>query len=199
MIDKISNKTVVLVVDDSPDSLGMINMALDKAGMAVLVALNGQQALNVLQQMTPDVILMDALMPVMDGFECAQEVRHKLPLTPIIFMTGLNEEKDIVRAFEVGGNDYIVKPIRPQELIVRIRQHINSVNMLREARLALDTVKQHVFCVNDVGSILWATPEAQQLLDQLAVMDTEGEVANLKVNWRNGYPMVRMVITSPFL
>ena len=127
-------KTTVLVVDDSPESLGMINMALDKAGIAVLIALNGQQALNVLQQITPDVVLLDAVMPVMDGFECAHEIRKILPLTPIIFMTGLSEVEDLVKAFDSGGNDYIVKPIHPDELLVRIRQHTNSVRMLTEAQ-----------------------------------------------------------------
>lgn len=166
MMQKFKDKTTVLVVDDSPESLGMINMALDEAGIAVLIALNGQQAMNVLEQVTPDVILLDAVMPVMDGFECAREIRKKLPLTPIIFMTGLSEVEDIVKAFDAGGNDYIVKPIRPEELLVRIRQHTNSVRMLMDAQKVLDSMRQHVFCINQSGRILWATPEAQALLNQ---------------------------------
>ncbi|HHJ19019.1 MAG TPA: response regulator transcription factor [Gammaproteobacteria bacterium] len=165
-MQKFKDKTTVLVVDDSPDSLGMINMALDKAEIAVLIALNGQQALNVLEQITPDVILLDAIMPVMDGYECAREIRKQLPLVPIIFMTGLSDVSDIVKAFDAGGNDYIVKPIRPEELLVRIRQHTNSARMLMEAQKALDSMRQHVFCINKNGKILWATPEAQALLNQ---------------------------------
>jgi DNA-binding NarL/FixJ family response regulator len=160
------DKFIVLVVDDNPDSLGMINMALNDVCMAVLVALNGKQALHVLEQVTPDVILLDAVMPVMDGFECARKIRQALPLTPIIFMTGLTEEEDIVKAFEAGGTDYIVKPIKPQELLARIRQHSNHANMLTEARQALDSARQHVFCVDAQGNILWSTPEAQHLIDQ---------------------------------
>lgn len=165
MIHQIKDKFIVLVVDDNPSSLGMINTALDEVGMAVLVALNGQQALTVLDQVEPDVILLDAVMPVMDGFDCAREIRKLFPLTPIIFMTGLSEEKDIVKAFEAGGTDYIVKPIKPQELLARIRQHSNHANMLTEARQALDSARQHVFCIDTEGNILWSTPEAQQLLD----------------------------------
>lgn len=161
-----SDKFIVLVVDDDPDSLGMINMALDDIGIAVLVALNGQQALNVLDQVTPDVILLDAIMPVMDGYQCARTIRQMLPLMPIIFMTGLSEEEDIVKAFEAGGSDYIVKPIKPQELIARIRQHSTHAKMLTDARQALDASCQHVFCVDDHGILLWATPDAQQLIDQ---------------------------------
>ncbi len=162
---KLKDKTTVLVVDDSPESLGMINMALDEAGVAALVALNGQQALNILEHVTPDVILLDAMMPVLDGFECAQQIRQKLPLIPIIFMTGLSEVEHIVKAFEAGGNDYIVKPIRPEELLVRIRQHTNSARMLLDAQKALDTMQHHVFCIDARGRVLWATPEAQALLD----------------------------------
>ncbi len=160
------DKLTVLVVDDSPESLGMINMALDDAGIAVLIALNGQQALNVIEHVTPDVVLLDAIMPVMDGFECAREVRKKLPLTPIIFMTGLSDVEHIVKAFDAGGNDYIVKPIRPEELMVRIRQHSNNTRMLLEAQKTLDAMRQHVFCINQSGRIIWATPEAQILLNQ---------------------------------
>ena len=160
------DKLTVLVVDDSPESLSMINMALDEAGIAVLIALNGQQAMNVLEYVTPDIVLMDAIMPVMDGFECSREIRKKLPLTPIIFMTGLSEVEHIVKAFDAGANDYIVKPIRPEELLVRIRQHSNNTRKLLEAQNTLDAVRQHVFCINNSGRIVWATPEAQELLNQ---------------------------------
>lgn len=160
------DKLTVLVVDDSPESLSMINMALDEAGIAVLIALNGQQAMNVLEHVTPDIVLLDAIMPVMDGFECSREIHKKLPLTPIIFMTGLSEVEHIVKAFDAGANDYIVKPIRPEELLVRIRQHSNNTRKLLEAQNTLDAVRQHVFCINNSGRIIWATPEAQVLLNQ---------------------------------
>ena len=173
-MQKFRDKTTVLVVDDSPDALSMINMALDRAEIATLVALNGRQALNVLEQITPDVILLDAIMPTMDGYECAREIRQKLPLTPIIFMTGLSDVKDIVKAFDAGANDYIVKPVRPEELLVRIRQHTNSVRMLMEAQKALDAMRQHVFCIDGNGRIIWATPEAQALLSQYQQELAEG-------------------------
>ncbi len=169
------DRLTVLVVDDSPESLSMINMALDEAGIAVLIALNGQQAMNVLEHMTPDIVLLDAIMPVMDGFECAGEIRKKLPLTPIIFMTGLSDVEHIVKAFDAGANDYIVKPIRPEELLVRIRQHSNNTRKLLEAQNALDTMRQHVFCINKSGRIIWATPEAQVLLNQYSEQEQEQE------------------------
>jgi len=183
-MQKFNDKTTVLVVDDSPESLGMINMALDKAGIAVLIALNGQQALNVLEQITPAVILLDAVMPVMDGFECAIEIRKKLPLVPIIFMTGLSEVEHIVKAFDAGGSDYIIKPIHPEELLVRIRQHTSSSRMLIEAQKALDVMRQYVFCIDKRGRILWATPEAQALLNQYQFDNSESvELSDRLSRW----------------
>jgi len=157
-------KRIILVVDDSPDSLGLVNSALNEAGYTVLVSLNGQQALDIVGQIHPHVVLMDAVMPVMDGFECCREVRKILPLTPVIFMTGLNDSEHAVMAFEQGGTDYITKPIRPAELLARIQVHLNNANMISRARAALDSARQHVFAVDPKGGYLWSTPEARNLL-----------------------------------
>jgi DNA-binding response OmpR family regulator/DNA-binding CsgD family transcriptional regulator len=193
-MQKFYDKTTVLVVDDSPESLGMINMALDDAGIVSLIALNGQQALNVLEQITPAVILLDAVMPVMDGFECAVEIRKKLPLTPIIFMTGLSEVEHIVKAFDSGGNDYIIKPFHPEELLVRIRQHTSSARMLIEAQKVLDSMRQHVFCIDKSGRIMWATPEAQTLLNQYQqqsceVVELTDRLSRWLPNGKNGHDL----------
>lgn len=158
------DKPIVLVVDDSPDSLGMINMALDQAGYTVLVALNGRQALDIVEHIQPHAVLMDALMPVMDGFECSRNMREQLPLTPIVFMTGLTEVEHIVKAFESGGNDYITKPINPTELLARITTHVNTARMTCDARIALDVARQFVMAVDNRGRMVWATPDTQALL-----------------------------------
>lgn len=164
-------KPTILVVDDSPDSLGMINTALDEAGYTVLMSLNGEQALAITEQMTPDVILMDAIMPQMDGFECCQRMREKLPFTPVIFMTGLTDSENIVRAFECGGRDYVSKPIDPAELIARIRTHLLHAHMLGDAYDALDKAQQFLFAVNQNGALQWATPGARQILSMHADCD----------------------------
>ncbi len=161
-----SDRPIVLVVDDSPESLGMINTALNDAGYTVLVSLNAEQALSIIRQVTPDVILMDAVMPGVDGFECCIRVRQTLPLTPIIFMTGLTEVEHTVRAFKIGGTDYITKPVKPEDLLARITAHINNVKMISNARTALDTAKQYVLSVNNDANILWTTPDTQELLQK---------------------------------
>lgn len=167
------SQDIVLVVDDSPDSLGMINTALDEAGYTVLVALNGAQAIAIAEQLQPSVILLDAMMPMMDGFECCPKLRALLPLTPIIFMTGLTETESIVKAFEAGGNDYITKPIRPAELLARIKVHARNASYITNARDALDVARQYVFAVNRFGESLWATPEADNILKEVRGMDNE--------------------------
>jgi DNA-binding NarL/FixJ family response regulator len=158
------NNPIVLVVDDSPDSLGMIHSALQLGGYTVLVALNGQQALDIVARIQPDVVLMDALMPVMDGFESCRQMRRSLPLTPILFMTGLTDPEHIVKAFEHGSTDYITKPINPDELLARITAHVRSAHLISDAREALDSARQHLLSVNKRGAVLWTTPETRALL-----------------------------------
>ncbi|CAA0118361.1 Transcriptional regulatory protein KdpE [BD1-7 clade bacterium] len=167
--------STILVVDDSPESLGMINTALNNEGYTVLVALNGDQALNIARKMPPDIVLLDAVMPVMDGFETCEQLKAFLPTTPIIFMTGLTDSENILKAFAAGSVDYVTKPIKPEELIARIRVHDNNARMLNNAQAALDMVNQYVLAVNGSGDILWSTPQTQQYLDQLDVQSSQAE------------------------
>lgn len=166
-------RDIVLVVDDSPDSLGMINTALDDAGYTVLVALNGLQALSIVERIQPTIILLDAMMPVMDGFECCPRLRAMMPLTPIIFMTGLADTEHVVNAFDVGGSDYITKPIKPQELLARIKVHCQQVRHIADARDALDLARQYVFAVDNVGELLWTTPDTENLLREYRCLGAE--------------------------
>ncbi|MEZ5511077.1 MAG: response regulator, partial [Gammaproteobacteria bacterium] len=106
-------RDVVLVVDDSPETLGMLNQALDDAGMTVLVALEGLQAVSIARKMQPDVILLDAMMPNLDGFATCRILKREPDLAdvPVIFMTGLSDTEHVVKGFEAGGVDYVTKPV----------------------------------------------------------------------------------------
>ncbi|MCW8884368.1 MAG: response regulator, partial [Motiliproteus sp.] len=117
----LTRNDIVLVVDDSPDTLSLINDALDAAGLDVLVALEGRQALTVARRIRPDIILLDAIMPNMDGFETCSALKEdpSLASIPVIFMTGLTDTEDVVRGLECGGVDYLTKPINPNELLAR--------------------------------------------------------------------------------
>ncbi|MBD1388328.1 response regulator [Neiella sp. HB171785] len=162
-----TNSSIVLVVDDSPESLGMLNVTLNNAGLTVLVALNGLQALTIVERVTPDVVLMDAVMPEMDGFDTCRQLKTKLPQTPVIFMTGLTESEHVLKGFEVGGVDYVTKPIVPDEVLARIRVHCQNAKLAETAQAALDYSGQYVFCVDNQGQMQWATPNTQELVGTL--------------------------------
>ncbi|MCG8611441.1 MAG: response regulator transcription factor [Pseudomonadales bacterium] len=163
-----TNKDVVLVVDDSPESLSMINDTLDSAGLTVLVALEGQQALTIASNITPDIILLDAIMPNMDGFETCRRLKANRDLAhiPVIFMTGLSDTESIVQGLEAGGVDYIQKPVNGEELVARMKVHLANARLTLSARTALDTAGQFLFATDDHGELLWATPQAYQLFTQ---------------------------------
>ncbi len=159
---------VVLVVDDSPESLGMLNVALNTQGYTALVALNGLQALSIVEKVEPDVILLDAVMPEMDGFETCKRLKAILPHTPIIFMTGLTDVEDVVKGFDAGGVDYVTKPISPDEVIARIKTHVNTAKLALSAHDALDHAGKNVFCVSNQGRLAWATPQVHEIIEELA-------------------------------
>ncbi len=169
MFDRLdrSRTDVVLIVDDVPDNLSLLHDALDDAGYTVLVATNGEAALQRAQQAVPDVILLDALMPGIDGFEVARRLRalSETAHIPIIFMTGLSETEHVVAAFKAGGVDYVVKPIRPREVLARIEAHIARARHTRQARNALDAFGHASLTVRiSDGRILWQTPLARKLM-----------------------------------
>jgi len=168
-----ATRDIVLVVDDTPETLGFLTEALETGGAMVLVATGGEQALAIVERITPDVILMDAVMPGMDGFEtCRRLKRH--PATadvPIIFMTGLSETEHIVEGLSAGGVDYVTKPIVLDELTARIRVHLAGARRERSARLALDTAGRFLLATDGEGRIAWATPQASRLLAEVAGSD----------------------------
>jgi len=174
MITDPRKRDVALVVDDSPETLRLLTDALDGAGMTVMVALDGAAAMRIVDQITPDIVLLDAVMPGMDGFETCKRLKRDAGLdgVPIIFMTGLAETEHIVRGLEAGGVDYVTKPIVVEEMLARIRVHLANARMTQSARAALDVSGRYLLAVNNLGKLLWATPQAQRLLsDTLADAD----------------------------
>lgn len=159
---------IVLIVDDVPENLSLLHDALDDAGYTVLVATHGEAALQRARQSLPNVILLDALMPGMDGFEVARRLKTDFSTQhiPIVFMTGLTETEHVVAAFAAGGADYVTKPIRPAEVIARIAAHLTNARQMRQARTALDAFGQATVAVRASDSrIVWQTPLARKLLN----------------------------------
>jgi len=168
MITEPKKRDVALVVDDSPETLRLLTDALDGAGMTVMVAMDGAAAMRIVDQITPDIVLLDAVMPGMDGFETCRRLKRDAGLSnvPVIFMTGLAETEHIVRGLEAGGVDYVTKPIVLEEMLARIRVHLANARLTQSARAALDVSGRFLLAVNRQGKIMWATPQAQKLLSE---------------------------------
>src|SRR5436190_9713477 len=124
----------ILIVDDTPANLGVLVETLGAAGYQLMVAEDGKEALTQTAQTQPDLILLDVMMPGIDGFETCQRLKAQ-PHTrdiPVLFMTALNETADKVKAFAAGGVDYITKPIEHEEAIARVRTHLALRRLQRE-------------------------------------------------------------------
>lgn len=168
---------VVLLVDDAPSNLAMLSDALDEAGYMVLVATDGRGALERIPRIAPDVILLDAVMPGLDGFETCRRIKaHPAGRDiPVIFMTGLTDTEHVVRGFEAGGIDYVTKPIRPDEVVARVAAHVRTARHVRHARTAIEAAGLAVAVLSDDLAPEWMAPAAAALL---AGAET-GDVAEL--------------------
>ncbi len=162
-------RDTLLVVDDTPETLGFLTDTLDGAGFTVLIATDGASALELVDQITPDLVLMDAVMPGMDGFETCRRLKNEKRLShlPIIFMTGLSETEHVVQGLAAGGVDYVTKPIVVDELLARIRVHLVNARIAQGSRAALDAAGRFLLATDSADRLLWCTPKAKQLLAEL--------------------------------
>ena len=162
-------KPTILVIDDTPESAHLLTTALKHAQMTALVAADGLVALDMLDRVTPDLILMDGMMPRLDGFATTRRIKANpaLQQIPIIFMTGLTDTQDVVRGLDAGAVDFVGKPIVVDELLARIRVHLASARVAQGARLALDTSGRPCLEVDSGGRPHWLTPAASEILERM--------------------------------
>ncbi len=137
-------KATILVVDDKPENVDVLIAHLDKFGPTILVALNGQEALELAQKFTPDIILLDVMMPGMDGFETCLHLKNMLETKdiPVIFVSALDQIFDKVTAFSVGGVDYITKPFRMEEVLARVHTHLSLLDMRQKLQEKNEQLQQ---------------------------------------------------------
>ncbi|WP_174298431.1 response regulator transcription factor [Sphingomonas bacterium] len=161
-------RATILVVDDTPDSLRFLTATLEHAGMTVLIAVDGLAAFDLLDHITPDLVLMDAVMPGLDGFRTTRRIKAdgRFRHLPVIFMTGLTESEHVVQALEAGGVDYVHKPIVVDELLARVSVHLANARVAQGSQLALDTAGRPSFAVDEDGGIGWLTPLAADMIER---------------------------------
>lgn len=148
---------IVMIIDDTPDNLALLSDTLSEAGYRVLVAIDGASALEQINYLRPDIILLDVMMPGIDGFETCKQLKSN-PHTaaiPILFMTALGELDDLLRGFNEGAVDYLVKPISPPEVVARVESQLKQAFNFQRAEMALNNSPFAVMTVTKDGRITW--------------------------------------------
>jgi DNA-binding response OmpR family regulator/DNA-binding CsgD family transcriptional regulator len=166
MPNNAQQRDMVMLVDDSHDELGLLVDAVENAGFTALAADTGQAALNLLDKVMPNLVVLDAVMPGLDGFETCRRIKGETRFAhlPVIFMTGLKEPENVLKGLEAGGVDYVTKPINIAELLARVRIHIANGRVAFGARVALDATGRYLLATDASGRARWSTPQAGCLL-----------------------------------
>ena len=174
----------VMIVDDTPGNLALLSDTLSEAGYRVLVATDGLSALAQIDLLKPDIILLDVMMPGIDGFETCRRLKAKPDTAqiPVLFMTALSELDDLLRGFDEGAVDYLVKPIRPPEVLARVSVQLNQVRLLRRAEQALSQSPVAVLATNSTGIITWLSPSGVQWLDEFTAKHSLNGLAAVGAN-----------------
>ena len=155
----------VLVVDDESNIVDILKFNLEREGYEVICAYDGGEALEKARNEAPDLILLDVMLPVMDGFSVLGEIRKNDKLTPVIMLTAREEERDKVLGLEIGADDYIVKPFSVRELMARVKTNIRRMTVMEPAE---ESVKN---AANAGGLVLDK--------DRMCVIKPGGEVVEL--------------------
>jgi DNA-binding response OmpR family regulator len=164
----------ILVVDDDPLIVRLVRMNLTRSGFNVLTASDGEEALELVASATPDLVILDIMLPTMDGYEVCQRIRE-FSLVPVVLLTAKGDQVDKLRGFEMGADDYLTKPFAPPELLARVLAVLRRSQqaapagtpaVVRLGALSIDLVHRRV-SVNDEPVRLTRTEF--RLLQQLAV------------------------------
>ncbi|MBU2648475.1 hybrid sensor histidine kinase/response regulator [bacterium] len=128
------DKELVLIVDDEPRNLQILGSFLKQNGYGIAVAQNGRQAIDFVKNTAPHIILLDVMMPEMDGFEVCRRIKAMDPVReiPILFITALTDTESMLKGFKAGGADYINKPITQEEVLARVRVHLDNRQLVKQ-------------------------------------------------------------------
>ena len=179
---------VILVVEDAPDTLRMLCDALMVEGYEVVAARDASEAVERLQVTVPDGVLLDAVMPGLDGFGLCQQIKATPAWShvPVLFMTGLSDTEQIVRGFDAGAVDYVVKPLRLPEVMVRLATHVRNARVARLAQAAVDVAGMGTVLLDTLGRPAWQSPKVAEWLEQAFGVDETARGAAQA--WLSGAP-----------
>ncbi|QJD96443.1 response regulator transcription factor [Mucilaginibacter robiniae] len=181
------NRIKVLLAEDEPALAHIIRESLEERNFEVMLCNNGEQALQCYRKYQPDVIALDVMMPKLDGFEVARQIRVQDLKTPIIFLTARSQSKDVVTGFELGANDYLKKPFGVEELIVRIKVLLSSYRML--------DIKSHpASSIYYIGSMVFNADKGilQNEIETISLTTRESDI--LRVFCKNSHQVVERKI-----
>lgn len=141
-----NEQTTIMLVDDTPANLELLRAMLHKKGYKVLVFPGGEPALRALERKEPDLILLDIMMPEMNGFEVCGRLKEdeRLREIPVIFISALDDTQSKVRAFTAGGVDYVTKPFQPEEILARVQTHVTLRQVRRELEKHMSELEELV-------------------------------------------------------
>ncbi len=139
-----AEKSLILVVDDNKENLRVVSSLLKTKGYQIALSLNADNAYQVLESHTVDLILLDIMMPVEDGYSFCRRIKQeeRFREIPVIFLTALTEPQDLVTGFQAGGIDYITKPFRKEELFARVKSHVDLSNAKRDIIRQAEVIKK---------------------------------------------------------
>ncbi len=166
----------ILVVDDEMSIVTLLQFNLEQAGYEVVTAEDGAEALEVVEAEKPNCIILDLMLPEMDGLEVCKELRQRHIHTPVLMLTAKDDEFDKVLGLELGADDYMTKPFSPREVVARVKAILRRVKQLEESKVATETEESEKIQVGELevypnnyesffrGEMMEVTPKEFELL-----------------------------------
>ncbi|MCB1191465.1 MAG: hybrid sensor histidine kinase/response regulator [Leptospiraceae bacterium] len=196
MTNSKNKKPLVLIVDDTPKNIQLLASVLQSKDYQINAAINGKDALNRLDKVIPDLILLDIMMPEMDGFEVCQKIKSSelLKNIPIIFLTAKTETEDIVRGFNLGAADYITKPFNSAELLSRVDTHLDLKFKKEDLEKSLSEQKELLHILShDLNNSFTSIIMLADLLEETSSSQHKPLVERIRNSAYNGSELIELV------
>jgi len=161
----------ILIVDDVPANIDIIRQTLDNEGFSISMATNGETAINIANRVKPDLILLDVMMPGIDGFQTCERLKanENTRDIPVIFVTARDAQQDILKGFSVGAVDYVAKPININELLVRSKNHLSLRRIIQEKDQLIDQLRDtnELLEISARIDVLTGLPNRKNMIERL--------------------------------